>query len=75
MPLADLCADGVEGAADVAPLSKAAAGLIEFTIPRCNACPRRADRSRRPEARIIGITCHSIEEDVVFARGALYAAL
>ena len=49
--LAGLGPNGIKVVSDVAPLLKAADGLIEFTIPGRDACVRRADRGRRPRPR------------------------
>ncbi len=49
--LAGLGPNGIKVTSDVAPLLKAADGLIEFTIPGRDARLRRTDGRRRPRPR------------------------
>src|ERR1700688_5026823 len=72
--LAGLGANGIKVVSDVAPLLKAADGLIEFTIPA--ATPAFAELTAAGGlVHVIGTTGHSAEEEAVIAKAATRATI
>ena len=72
--LAGLGVNGVNIVSDVAPLLKAADGLIEFTIPAATLVLAELTASAGI-VHVIGTTGHSAEEEAVIAKAASRAAI
>ena len=72
--LAGLGANGIKVVSDVAPLIKAADGLIEFTIPAATLALAELT-SAAGIVHIIGTTGHSAEEEAVIAKAASRATI
>ena len=67
--LAGLGPNGVKVVSDVAPLLKAADGLIEFTIPAATLALAELTAAAGI-VHVIGTTGHSVEEEAVIAKAA-----
>jgi 4-hydroxy-tetrahydrodipicolinate reductase len=72
--LAGLGANGIKVASDVAPLLKAADGLIEFTIPGATLAFAELTAAAGL-VHVIGTTGHSAEEEAVIAQAAKRATI
>jgi 4-hydroxy-tetrahydrodipicolinate reductase len=72
--LAGLGPNGVKVTSDVAPLLKAADGLIEFAVPAATLTLTELT-AVAGVAHIVGTTGHSIEEEAVIARAASRAVI
>jgi 4-hydroxy-tetrahydrodipicolinate reductase len=67
--LAGLGSNGIKIVSDVAPLLKAADGLIEFTIPAATLALAELTAATGI-VHVIGTTGHSVEEEAVIAKAA-----
>src|ERR1700683_193475 len=72
--LAGLGPNGITIVSDVAPLLKAADGLIEFTIPAATLAFAELTAAAGI-VHIIGTTGHSAEEDAILAKAASRATI
>ena len=72
--LAGLGANGIKVTSDVAPLLRAADGLIEFTIPAATLVLAELAASAGI-VHVIGTTGHAAEEDAVIAKAAARAPI